>query len=544
MSQDINVKLEKSNEFKDEHKWSSIVLSEVDNSGDILLVRSHRGSELSPEKGFYIERYNTKLNLLHDFDFEIQHSLSEKNSVVIGVFTLNNVIQIVDLFYDIKDKAYICQVNSITPEDKVFKKELFRLSKEEIASYGEFSLKEIFNNRGNEVWTNPNTGELESNSFSSTFISFAGFFKSSIDKIQNSKIALVVNQSKNGFAIAMSFNGKISKTLKFFIFDSLLNLKNENQLEANFKEGNSFFQNIRLSENGSDLYLLSKVFCRDLKDKKEGGKYVFELTKFSGSSRISQKLDIGDYYINSLNLSFHNDELICLGFYSDINDYKFKGVICFKLASNTLSILQSKFNPFTAQFLIDKYGENNTKGVKFLNFRKLFFTSDNEIIFNAEEEYSVSNNVGGFGMSGVTSSGSQSSNHFDDIVSIKLSSEGDMIWARNINKKQSVNSSDGESYISYSSMNKDNSTYFFINTGEKINKIKNDRIEFGQVRKNKSNLNVIKISPSGDFDYQELLDDENSAVPFMVSKGVLLKDNTMLFLGRKGSTKQLLKVTI
>jgi hypothetical protein len=88
----------------------------------------------------------------------------------------------------------------------------------------------------------------------------------------------------------------------------------------------------------------------------------------------------------------------------------------------------------------------------------------------------------------------------------------------------------------------DNFSYFFINTGEKINKIKNDRIEFGQIRKNKSNLNVIRINQNGDFDYEEILDDENSSVPFMVSKGAVINDS-VLFLGRKGTNKQLLKVS-
>src|SRR5690606_20879134 len=98
--------------------------------------------------------------------------------------------------------------------------------------------------------------------------------------------------------------------------------------------------------------------------------------------------------------------------------------------------------------------------------------------------------------------------HYDDIVSAKLNTSGDIVWARNINKRQSTGND--ESYISYTSTAKDGNAYFFINTGDKIKKLKNDRIQFGQTSVKKSNLNIIKINESGDFDYSEVLNDKDN----------------------------------
>ena len=131
--------------------------------------------------------------------------------------------------------------------------------------------------------------------------------------------------------------------------------------------------------------------------------------------------------------------------------------------------------------------------------------------------------------------------HYDDIVSAKLSASGDLIWARNINKRQATGGDD--SYISYSSMIKGDNTYFFINTGEKVKKLRNDRIQFGQTKAKKSNMNIIRINSSGDFDYQEILDDKENEVPFMVSDGAVAQDN-IYFIGRKGKKKQILKVKV
>ena len=90
---------------------------------------------------------------------------------------------------------------------------------------------------------------------------------------------------------------------------------------------------------------------------------------------------------------------------------------------------------------------------------------------------------------------------------------------------------------------KGDDSFFFINTGEKVKKISKNRIQFGQTSSKKSNFNVIKISPNGDLEYKELLDDRDNEVPFMVSKGIV-SGESVYFVGQKGKKKQLLKVTL
>jgi len=131
--------------------------------------------------------------------------------------------------------------------------------------------------------------------------------------------------------------------------------------------------------------------------------------------------------------------------------------------------------------------------------------------------------------------------HYDDIVSAKLNTSGEIVWARNINKRQATSSD--ASYISFTSTAKDNDAYFFINTGEKVKKLSNDRIQFGQTSTKHSNLNVIKVNQNGEFDYSELLDDKDNDVPFMVASGAISGDS-VFFLGQKGKKKQLLKLTL
>ena len=246
--------------------------------------------------------------------------------------------------------------------------------------------------------------------------------------------------------------------------------------------------------------------------------------------------DTDEYFAASLKTIVFEDRLTCIGFYSERNNNRYKGISYYELDPKTLAIRKTKLNPFTEQFIIDKYGKDKDKELKNLSFRKIIITSSNEIIFNAEEFYIVTNYV-----STPQGSYTTTSYHYDDIVSAKLSTSGDIVWARNINKRQATGGD--SSYISYTSTAKGNDAYFFINTGEKVKKLKNDRIQFGQTSTKHSNLNVIRVNQNGDFDYSELLDDKDNEVPFMVSDGAI-SGNSVFFIGRKGKKKQLLKITI
>jgi hypothetical protein len=533
--QNIPFKLERSEEFKDDIKKSNIVLTETNESGNTLIVRSYNDNGLSNYSGFYIEHIDSNLKIQKTFDFEMKHPNYQKNNIVLGIYSLENEVKIIEFYYDLKDKSYVCQANIITDDFQISKKELFRIPKEKMKETGTISIEKEFFNRTKGNWTNDNSGEIKSEndiSKNSSFFEFSWEGKSEISKDQKgSDIVMTVNENKSAFAIAIDYNSENKEYVKLYLFDNELNKKIDTDFNREIKDKNYNLENIQVSPDGKAISLLAKSYLEIQKEKKEGGKYLFEITKITAESQKSQFIDTHENFVGSLKSVFHNNEIICLGFYSDIKDYRFKGICYYKLNFNSLEILQTKYNLFTEQFMVDKYGEDKDKALKFLTFKKIFFSVNNDLIFNAQEEY----------LTGDTNN--RTYFNYDDIVAAKLDSEGKLLWARNINKRQAIPSYEDESFISYTSLINENFSYFFINTGEKIKKIKNDRIEFGQIRKNKSNLNVIRINVDGDFDYEEILDDENSAVTYMVSKGGII-NNSVMFLGRKGTKKQLLKVNL
>lgn len=509
-TQDIETKAVKSEIFKDEYKYSSIALVDDDGQGGILIARTYQGGVFSSGSGYYFEHYDSNMKLVKEFEYErVQKKVDKKKTYgqILGIILDGQTVRLIDYVYSKEDKAFICNALSANLNDFNFKsQELFRVNSDEIE-------------RG-------------------PLVSFMGIGSGARNYDGDAGANMIINEDRSAFAITIDIKNKEAETHKIYLFDKSLNKKIDHTFQRDIKDKKFTYENIDVSKDGKALYILGKVYTDEKKKKKEGGKYQFELTRITNDSEETQVFDTEEHFSSSLKTIIFEDRITCIGFYSDRKDNRYKGISYFELDPKTLAIKKSKYNPFTEQFIIDKYGKDKDKELKFLSFKKILITPSNDIVFNAEEFYVTTTYVQN-GMNGVGYT--RTIYHYDDIVTAKINTSGDIVWARNINKRQATSGDD--SYISYTSTIKGDDTYFFINTGEKVKKLRNDRIQFGQTSTKKSNLNVIKVSPNGDFDYKEVLDDKDNEVPFMVSDGAITGDS-VIFIGRKSKKKQLLKVTL
>jgi hypothetical protein len=225
---------------------------------------------------------------------------------------------------------------------------------------------------------------------------------------------------------------------------------------------------------------------------------------------------------------------VVVGFYADRKDNRYNGLAFFKLNPKTLSINSSKYNPFSAKFMEDKFGREVNAQIKNLIFKDLHITPKNNIIFSAEEYFVTSGKESGTGRE-------VDKYHYNDIVCAKLTSNGDMQWARNINKTE-VTQGDA-SYASYSTFGKGEEMYFFINSGENPQKLSKERIMFKQGYSRNPNLFVIKMDASGNIAHKKLIDDKEIRLPIMVSRPLLdTNDESLLFYAKRGTKKQLIRV--
>ena len=526
-SQNIPVKTQKSNLFEDDFKKSILVLGEKTVDNNIIIVRSYKASAISPLSGYYIEKYDVKLKLIKEFELKMKHPLSEKNNLVLGVFYANKKVNIIEIYFDLNEKTYICRANIVDDNFNLTKKELFRISKEKMKELGSFNLQQKFFEAANKSLPDVNSGNF--NTSTDRTLSFSFFGNSTKPSSTDSDISIVINENRTSYSIILDYKNPKQEGFLLYLFDAESDQIFFKEELIQSKEKNYALQNFQVSEDGKSVYILAKNYNNNVKKLE----YSFELSQISATETKIKTIEIEDKFIKSLKLNFHNNSIYCIGFYSEKSYEDNDGLSFFKFNKQNLEPEKIKYSPFTNQFIQDKFGKETDKDIKDLKIKTILFEND-VILLNAEEEYENTNNSPN-GNGAVTYV-------FNDIVSVKLNTDGDLIWSRNINKKQSYTYSD-DSYISYFSTIKNGISYFFINASEKIKELKNERVEFKDVNPNKANLYLLTIDSTGNFNYQLLLDDESNEVTYIVSKGIFINDSCY-FLGRKGKKKQLLKVTL
>lgn len=526
-SQNVPVKTHKSSLFEDDFKKSILVLGEKTQENEIILVRSYKASAISPMSGFYIEKYDVNLKLLKEFELKMKHPLSEKNNLILGVFYANKKVNIIEIYFDLKEKTYICRNNIVDDNFNLTKKELFRISKEKMIELGSFNLQQKFFDAGNKNLPDVNSGNF--NTTTDRVLSFSFFGNSTKPRVYNSDISIVINENRTSYSIILDYKNPEQEGFLLYLFNAESEQLFFKEELIQSKEKNYVLQNFQVSEDGKSVFILAKNYNNKIKKLD----YSFELSQISASETKIKTIEIEDKFIKSLKLNFHNNSIYCIGFYSEKTYEDNDGLCFFKFNKANLESEKVKFSKFTNQFIQDKFGKETDKDIKDLKIKTILF-EDDTIILNAEEEYEFTNNS--------PNSNGAVTYVFNDIVSAKLNTDGDLIWSRNINKKQSYTYSD-DSYISYFSAIKNGSSYVFINASEKIKELKNERVEFKDVNPNKANLYLLTIDSSGNFSYQLLLNEDQIEVPFSVSKGILI-DDSCYFMGRKGKKKQLLKVTL
>lgn len=491
----INVSLKKSAIFK-EKKESVIMSVSKDSNNNLYIVR-----KLERKKGYLFELYNQDFNLIKSHEHKL-----EKRHDIAGGYLKGNKVGYIEYYKNKKEKKIEAFLYESSVKGLVFtKKRIFEVSTEGFPNFFDrlFSSSKIDNNfEGNLTFSK--SGEY------------------------------------NVFNID-SYN-KEKENHKILVFDKDFNKLWEKDFKTSHKDKNFNLQNIKISDN-AEVFILGKVSDKK-KRKKEGGKYHYELFKISESETKTTSLSVDEHFAATLELNFTNqDKISCIGFYSDKNDNRFKGVSAFIINPKDLSIISKKFSPFTEQFLTDKYGKKKDKELRNIEFKNIEYTEDGNMIITAEEffirTHYVHSQYGGY---------TTTSYNFDDIIVLKIDKQGKLLWARNINKAQTA-SYFSDPLMSYGTAQYKNNGYLILNAHKKIGELSGGRIKFREsflwkATKNNTNLYIGKFDTNGDFTYKVLLKNKDEDTVFNCRYVEQISENELVLFGQRKRKKQFLKITI
>lgn len=500
----IDVSTIQSNIFKDDFGKSDLEFAESDGKGGVISIRSFDG--LSKE-GLSIKHYDSNLQLINDYVLEVDHVL------VKGMLVKDNVLNLILLKKDKKVNEYIYSVYSSDVDHfKFTSRVLFSLDEKFIREY---------------------------------FIGFLVFF-SNFSYMDNDSFGnIIFSENKNFFAINLDIKDekKDIEAHKILVFNSDFQRVYLTDFKKQISDRLFDYQDLVVDDVDGTVYFIGKSYENNSKSSKRKGEinYHFEIYKVNEAGQKVISFKNSEQFVSSAYLLHYNNQLFCVGFYSEKNDFRYKGVFRMQIEPESMSLSNQVFLPFSEQFMIDKYGEVKDKELKNINFRNVFIDEKGDIVINGEEFIIVTYYVAGVnGMPGhwVTQ------HYYNDIVAVKIGSDNSLKWARNINKNQfAENRFNSHSYFSTLVNGKD---YFFVNLSDNIKKLRNDRIVFHGKNPKKANLYVIVIDENGNMDYKKLLDDSESEVTYNVKDGVFkgVEKNSVIFQGRKGTNKRFIKVNV
>ncbi len=498
-----NFKVAKSPIFKDKKKYTQLLYSEEDGNGGIVTVRVYYAGILKLPKGYYIDHYDSKLKHKGHAEIEVDKSF------VSGLMVKDGVVRV---FENQKGKE---EFNVFVYESQLDK--LNFSTKKEILSLDKSDMQKDFG------------------------VVIGVFLIDNFDRGDSDKLGLLTfSKNKNYMVVNFDIKDKDNEVHRIFVFNDKLEKVYDTEFKKDIKDRYFDYKDITVSDTDGSVYFLGKVFEGNSRARKKKGKtnYHYELFRINADGQKNVSFKSEEHFTSSLYLLLGKKNIYAVGFYSDKKDNRYKGVVRYNINQTNLGIEKTSFQPFTEQFILDKYGKNKEKELKDISFRGVFLDEANEdIIINGEEFFITTH----YDMNTHTT---RTTFHYYDIISTKIDKSGKLLWARNINKKQRTGTP-VFSTASYSSTLFNNKVFIFLNGSEKIKKIKNDRIQFKGAKTKKLNLYAITIDENGDFDYKIIQTSDQLNAPPYVSNGIINKTgDELIFLTRRKKEKQFLKVRI
>lgn len=495
-AQDIPVEYSLGENYSDRYKYSTVLSIDSSAQDETVLVRTYYGGFPLRPKGHLIEIYDANLSLVRDYNYKYAGDL------MVDGFVKNGQIYLLELVFNVNQKAYQYVAHQSPLHNLNFTKRVL-LS---------IPSKEVIH---------PLAANKYDRSFGNGFSSAVHF-----------------NDARSAFAITVHHREGRNEKYHLYLFGTDLKQHMVYDFTAQIADKNYAFENIEVSEDLKTVYLMGKAFFKKNRFDGKERRFQYELVKVNTSGHQVQEFNDTGKFPESLKPILSGSDLKVVGFYADRKDNRYNGLVYFNLNANSLHIKNKKYNPFSDQFMMDKFGREVDAELKNLIFKDVHITPSKDILFSAEEYFVTKGED-------ISGGGTQITEryHYNDIVVAKLNASGEMKWARNINKIE-VTQGDS-SYASYTAYGHGNDMYFFINSGENPQKMSKERILFKQGYSRNPNMFVIKVDDHGDLSYKKLVDDKELRLPIMVSRPLVDKaSDALLFYAKRGNRKQLVRVAV
>ncbi len=383
-------------------------------------------------------------------------------------------------------------------------------------------------------------------------------FSIDIKKFPNFIIPILSNSTDSNYYGNMEFseNGKYiafhidsysndTEAHKIFVFNSDFEMVWEKEFAHSEKDRLFDIRQVKVDNQG-DVYILGKVYHEKRKDVvKDKVNFHYEAFKVTENSTEHIHLDLLGRYAHTMNLVIRENQINCIGIYSEKNDlniidffagkdkFGISGTLFFAINKGNMKIINTLFQKFSPEFKDFKYKEGKEKGHSKYYFNSIESLVDGGYVFSVHERHVVITH--GYNGAPVESLVD------DDLIVFRLGQLGDLIWAKNINR--SLGSTNNKLQMHASFVNNEN-TYIFLNELKNVTPIAGNlnfkRNSLVGVTEKNSNLYMVKLDGSGNISCDAIHLNRYNDIMFYPVNGKSSYNSQMVIFGSNEKEKQFL----
>ena len=276
--------------------------------------------------------------------------------------------------------------------------------------------------------------------------------------------------SSDGSSMLSFFSERFDKfsneKISFHCFDSQLDTKWSREIEFPYKGKNFSIHRAKVDSSGRVFLLVRVRYDKDEPAGNQGPPFRYGLVTFDGDSSLVEdyELKLGDKFVTDIDMFLEEDgNVTCSGFYSNRGMGNAAGTFMLKVNRSNQSIEGKVLNDFDPSFSASFLESSRIKGqVELSDFKLDHFVKFNDGSFGLVAEQFLIDEIcyqdfrtGMFNCNYFY--------YFNNIIVIRTSSDGDVLWAADVPKYQE--SSNDAGYFS---------SYAFGFTGESMHFVFND----------------------------------------------------------------------
>lgn len=256
-------------------------------------------------------------------------------------------------------------------------------------------------------------------------------------------------------------------------------------------------------DDDGTVYHIGKEYFKGRRERKKAkANYSYVLSKIEEKNVSTSKIELTeDEFIKNLNMSFINNKLRLIGYYSKDKAFGIKGVSTIYVDKSTLSLLDKKKQELPLKVFEDLYGYRSAKSKKdseltSFDLDYLLEDEDGNTYLVAEEFYVVQMYVpnGMYGGTYVTTF------HYDDILITKLDAKGNLLWGRSIFKRANK--------PSYNAFLNHNELHVVLNSGKKLLQKQDGRLKVSKGWFESTALYVFLYDKNGNVTHEKIQDNK------------------------------------